>query len=297
MRKSIGAVHRAWRLRLGTAALALCAAILPMAASAQQAAPPLPKPGAPDKSKGMVGTLKQTEPVLVAYFTGLAAIKYCKFGSEKNVAALGQGFGVTPSTVDASLVKRILSDIDSQVAKGRLAFCQRAWDRYGAHGTEIATLLTMPGTADVAGWTIEPVPPGGANKCEAYRKREGIEEYLDKFFGSAKKPASPDVEYAVATPQLTFELFETPPAVIEIGSARHQSQAVASDDHEVSVTLSKEAQEQLRQAETFTLRVKDTTITVPLKSGADVLAKLQACVDANDPTVKRFEDYMYHEPK
>jgi hypothetical protein len=293
-----GSLDNGWRWRTGLRAVALVFCILGLPAYVVgQAAPPPPKPGAPDKSKGFTPHLQATDAVVYAYLTGLAALKYCKFGSEENVAAFGQGFNLTPKSVDPDLAKRILSDIDAQVGKGREAFCRRAWERYGAHGSDVDGLLTMAGTADVAGWIIEPIPTGVPSKCEAYRKREGVEEYLDRFIGSAEKPATSDVDYAVITPRLSFELFETPTAVIEVGSARQQPPAMASEEHEVSVTLNKELQGLLAQSPSFTLHIKDTSIAVPFERGADVLAKLQACVEAYDPSLARWNKWFGGAPK
>lgn len=252
-------------------------------------APPPAQDRPPKNNNPGSSSLKPDESTVKAFFTGLAAIKYCYLGDEKKVGAVGEAYGLRPESIDPNLARSILSKIEGDAQKDRQEFCQDAWEKYGPRGRAFKGLLSAPGTADAADWFIEPIPIYRPTACQATRWRgKTFSDYVALTLKSHAKNGVSDWRFTLYSPEINLPLLSEIPVSIDVGGRAHSlPPATTMDENEMSIGIASALRDSLAKTNNFVLKFSNRSYRIPFAEGSEIFRKLEACAAANDAAAQR----------
>lgn len=213
------------------------------------------------------------QKTLTAVLTSNAAVQFCQFGGKEKIDAIAEVNGVRPNTLDVSLIKPTFDAIIDEIGRDKSAFCDRAWKLYGEEGAAFAGLLTRNAAmgSPVGEWAVVPTEEWScqATRTSTDRTDTIFADFDERIFASIPR-------------DLTLERGKKHPMQLEIADAKFD---IDSDDLTnkgmIGFKIDDEVGDLLKRSDAFTLSVDDHHYRIRFGQGAEVLAKLDKCIDAN----------------
>lgn len=216
------------------------------------------------------------QKTLTAVLNSNAAVQFCGFGGKEKIDAVADLYAVRPNKLDVAQIKPTFDAIIEEIEKDKSAFCNRAWNLYGEEGAAFAGLLTRSAAMGSAAdeWAVVAKETWS---CLATRKSK---DRTDMIFADFD-----DRIFASMPQDLSLERGKSHPMQLEIADAKFD---IESDDLTnkgmIGFKIDDEVGDLLKRSDAFTLSVEGRHYRIRFGQGADVLAKLDKCIDASAET-------------